>query len=547
MSSSHYITGDSGIGVLSIIIFAPLLAAISLYILPSLSSKRDPNGESARIVSFSISIFTLLMTLLLFYSTVILDMPAEIQFGKRIPWIPQLGISYLIGLDGISLGLVLLTTIILPIVIIMAQPKFKFRAFFANLLVLQSALIGSLVALDLFLFYLFWELMLAPTYFLIGIWGGKRRIYATLKFVVYTVTGSVLMLVAMLYLVWHTYVNSSILTFSLDQLLSFSSLSLMEQTWLFAAFAVAFAIKVPIFPFHTWMSDVYSEGPLAVLIVSSGIMLKVGLYGLIRFAYPLFPQAAELFTPLIALLAVIGIIYGALIAWQQDDMRKLMAFSSLSHLGFCVLGVFAFQSISLTGAIFQAFCHGITAAALFIMLGILMEQGRSYKISDFGGLASVMPRFATLFLIFTLSSVALPLTNSFVGEFLILTGSFQTFPLATLLASIGVILGAIYMLSLYQRLMFGELKNNNVEAAWVDLSAKQFAVLIPLAFLVLFMGIMPSSLTATIKSSVSSYKIIVDQRKSNPITPEIKNERPSGLSNSKKNPQIASLGGVVAI
>jgi NADH-quinone oxidoreductase subunit M len=521
MNESFFIMGESDIDILSLLIATPLLGALLLYILPFFSDRDDPTGRRSRIFSFIITLIPLSLSFIALAASRGMNNPGVIQFVKRVNWIPQLGISYFVGIDGISFALLLLTVVLMPLVILSAQISQKRRAFFANLLVVEAAMIGTLLALDLFLFYVFWELMLAPMYFLIGIWGGNKRINATLKFVVYTVVGSVLMLIAMLYLVWSTYRTTGVLTFATDQLLALSSLTALEQIWLFSAFAIAFAIKVPIFPFHTWMADVYTEAPTAALVVSSGIMIKLGLYGLIRFAYPMFPIGAQVVGPIIVALAVFGILYGALVAWEQGDLRRLLAFSSLSHLGFCVLGVFAFETISLTGAIFQAVCHGITAAGLFILLGMLTDQTRSRDISAYGGLTEKMPRFAFVLLIFTLSSVALPLTNSFVGEFLILIGSFRVLPLATALASLGVIFGAVYMLSFYQKLMFGRFdaaKNGSLR----DLSLAQALILVPLMVLVFYLGIFPSSLLSTIEPSVVSYRTAVILKKQRVVesTPE---------------------------
>jgi NADH-quinone oxidoreductase subunit M len=512
MDENSFVMGDAGIDILSLIIATPLLGAFLLYLLPFFSDKDDTNGRKSRVFSLIISLVPLALSFIALAASKGLNNPGAIQFVKRIPWIPQMGISFFLGIDGISFALVLLTVVLMPLVILSATVNQKFRGFFASLLVVEAAMIGTLLALDLFLFYMFWELMLAPMYFLIGIWGGNKRINATLKFVVYTVIGSVLMLVAILYLVWSTYRSTGVLTFALDQLHALSSLNQLEQIWLFSAFAIAFAIKVPIFPFHTWMADVYTEAPTAALVVSSGIMIKLGLYGLIRFACPLFPIGVQIVGPVVVALAIFGILYGALVAWRQGDLRRLLAFSSLSHLGFCVLGVFAFETISLTGAVFQSVCHGITAAGLFILLGILTDQRRTRDISEYGGLTEKMPRFAFVFLIFTLSSVALPLTNSFVGEFLILIGSFKVLPLATALASLGVIFGAVYMLSFYQKLMFGrfdESKNGSLR----DLTFGQSMILIPLMVLVFYLGIFPSSLLTTIEPSVVTYRTAIIQKR----------------------------------
>jgi NADH-quinone oxidoreductase subunit M len=347
-------------------------------------------------------------------------------------------------------------------------------------------------------------------YFIIGIWGGKRRIYATIKFVLYTVVGSLLMLVAIFYVVWKYSEQFGVTSFLLADLLK-TNLSIVEELWLFAAFALAFGIKVPIFPFHTWLPDAHVEAPTGGSVVLAGVLLKMGIYGFIRFAYPLFPRAAEVFAPYIAVLAMIGIIYGALVAWAQADIKKLVAYSSVSHLGYCVLGMAAFDLMSSTGSIYQMLNHGVTTGALFLLVGVLYDRRHTRTISEYGGIASKMPIFAFLFLVFTFSSIALPLTNGFIGEFLILIGSFQVFPVITALSVSGVVLGAVYMLTLYMQTMFGELDEEK-NGALKDVSLRELVTFVPLFVLVFWMGIYPQPFLRRIEPSVSNYIALVESR-----------------------------------
>ncbi|MCO6430948.1 MAG: NADH-quinone oxidoreductase subunit M [Deltaproteobacteria bacterium] len=497
--------------LLSVLIFLPLLGAVLLYILPFFSAKSDGHGDIARWFAFGITTLTFVISLLklLFEFD---GTNVNPQFIEDIPWIAQYGISYNLGVDGISIYLVLLTTFLMPIIVLASHSVHsRVRAYLANMLVLETAMLGTLLALDVFLFYVFWELMLAPMYFIIGIWGGRRKIYATLKFVLYTVVGSLLMLVAIIYVVWQHQQQTGELTFLLSSLVSNTTFTMTEELWLFAAFALAFGIKVPIFPFHTWLPDAHVEAPTGGSVVLAGVLLKMGLYGFIRFAYPLFPRGAEEFAPYLAALAVIGIIYGALVAWAQEDIKKLVAYSSVSHLGYCVLGFVAFNTISATGSIVQMINHGISTGALFLLVGVLYDRRHTRAISEYGGLASQVPVFAFLFLVFTLSSIALPLTNGFVGEFLILLGSFERFPLLTLAALSGVILGAVYMLTLYMRTMFGEIdveKNGKLK----DVNAIELAAFAPLFVVVFWIGIYPKPLIDAIEPTVASYIEQVDQR-----------------------------------
>ncbi len=491
------------IPVLSILVFLPAAGALLLYALPFFSSANDANGVRARYFSTGLSLAVFLLSLWMafeFQAGV-----AGVQFEEKVSWIPAFGISYCTGVDGISLFLVLLTTLLMPIVLFASSSiKAMRRGYIASMLVLQSAMTGTFVALDVFLFYVFWELMLTPMYFIIGIWGGSRRLYATMKFVLYTFLGSVLMLVGIIYVVWSYYAETGLVTFNLSTLIAGTSFSLSEEMWLFAAFGLAFAVKIPLFPFHTWLPDAHVEAPTGGSVILAGVLLKMGLYGFIRYAWPLFPNAASFLAPAIAALAVIGIIYGALIAWAQSDMKKLVAYSSVSHLGFCVLGFVAGTVSSTTGSIFQMLSHGVTTGALFLIVGVLYDRKHTRMIADFGGLASKVPVFAFLFMVFTLSSIGLPLTSGFAGEFLILSGSFQIYPWLTGAALFGVILGAVYMLTLYLKTMHGELddaKNGDLP----DVNRTELALLIPLVLLVIFMGVYPQPFLRVMEPSVDSY------------------------------------------
>lgn len=491
--------------LLTAVVFLPIIGAILLYVLPGLSNER-----ASRSFSLLVTIINFGLSLLLLAN---FEQQAGVQFEESYHWIPAFGIKYQIGIDGISLWLVLLTTFIMPLVVTASvSVEHKVRGYLANMLVLETAMLGTLAAFDVFLFYVFWELMLAPMYFIIGIWGGKRRIYATLKFVLYTVVGSLLMLAAILYVVWKHFEQTGQVTFLLDLLVTQTKLSLAEEMWLFGAFALAFGIKVPIFPFHTWLPDAHVEAPTGGSVVLAGVLLKMGLYGFIRFAYPLFPRAAEIYAPYLALLAVIGIIYGALVAWAQGDMKKLVAYSSVSHLGYCVLGFVAFNEIAISGSIYQMLNHGISTPALFLLVGVLYDRKHTRLIADYGGLASKVPVYAFLFIVFTLSSIALPLTNGFVGEFMILLGSFSTFPSLVVIAVFGVILGAVYMLTLALKTLFGEIdgqKNGDLE----DVNFRELVTFAPLLVLVFVMGIFPNLFLRQMEPSVKQYIKDIEQKK----------------------------------
>jgi NADH-quinone oxidoreductase subunit M len=421
----------------------------------------------------------------------------SMQFEVSRDWLPTLGIRYHVGIDGLSLWLVILTTFLTPISLLASWNSIhaRVKAFNIFMLLLEAGMLGVFVALDLFLFYIFWEAMLIPMYFLIGVWGHERRIYAAVKFFLYTMAGSALMLVAFIAL----YKVSPAHTFDLV-LLTRYPVDPALQMWLFAAFALAFAIKVPMFPFHTWLPDAHVEAPTAGSVILAGVLLKMGGYGFLRLAFPLFPDAAMAFAPWIAGLAVIGIIYGALVSLVQPNLKKLVAYSSVSHLGFVMLGVAAFTTTSVVGAVYQMLNHGISTGALFLMVGMLYDRRHTFEISEYGGLKAVMPWFASLFLFVCLSSLAVPGFNGFVGEFLILMGSWPMSRGMVALASLGVILAAGYILWMVQRVLYGEV-TRPANRALPDLSAREFAVLIPLALLAVFMGVASPLFTQYIEPS----------------------------------------------
>ncbi|MBI3013995.1 MAG: NADH-quinone oxidoreductase subunit M [Candidatus Tectomicrobia bacterium] len=426
-----------------------------------------------------------------------------LQFVEKVPWIPRWGVSYSVGVDGISLFLILLTTLLSSVAILSSWKAIteRVKEYMASMLLLETGMLGVFVAADLFLFYVFWEVMLVPMYFLIGIWGGPRRIYAAVKFFLYTMVGSLLMLVAILVLFFLNYEVTGRYTFDLWDLYQLE-LPLHLQVWLFLAFALSFAIKVPMFPFHTWLPDAHVEAPTAGSVILAGVLLKMGTYGFLRFALPLFPAATLQFVPWISWLALIGIIYGALMAFVQKDIKSLVAYSSVSHLGFVMLGIFALNPEGIQGGILQMVNHGLSTGALFLIVGIIYERRHTRLIEEFGGLSSRIPLFATFFMIVTLSSIGLPGLNGFVGEFLILVGTFRSNPLYGVIGAVGVILAAVYMLWMFQKVMFGKITNpQNQNLA--DMTTREVITLIPLVALIFFIGVFPSVFLAKMETSVS--------------------------------------------
>ena len=477
--------------ILSLLLALPLLGAIAIGLI------RRENERAVKLLALCLTTGIFLLSLLLVGD---FRPIAAMQFVEQHAWIPAYGISWKLGIDGLSLWLVILTTFLTPLCLLGSWSSIdeRVKEFNVFMLLLEAGMLGVFFALDLFLFYIFWEAMLIPMYFLIGIWGHERRIYAAIKFFLYTMAGGVLMLVAFLVL----YAKSGARSFDVERLAEMT-LDPATQMWLFAACAVAFAIKVPMWPFHTWLPDAHVEAPTAGSVILAGVLLKMGCYGFLRVALPLFPDATLAFAPWIAGLAVVGILYGALVSLVQPDMKKLVAYSSVSHLGFCMLGIAALTTTAVTGSVYQMLNHGISTGALFFMVGMLYDRRHTRLISEFGGLKNVMPWFSALFLAVCLSSIAVPGFNGFVGEFLILVGSWQTQRTATVLASLGVILAAAYLLWMVQRVLYGEVTNARNESLQ-DLSPREFAVVVPLVALTLFMGVASPAFTRNIEPSVAT-------------------------------------------
>ncbi len=477
--------------LLTLLVLAPVVGAIVVALVPR------GNESAQKITALAVTSAIFLMSLLLVRD---FQPTAAMQFVENHPWIPAYGISWKLGIDGLSLWLVILTTLLTPLCLLGSWDSIheRVKEFNVFMLLLEAGMLGVFCALDLFLFYIFWEAMLIPMYFLIGIWGHERRIYAAVKFFLYTMAGSVLMLVAFLVL----YREAGVGSFEIAQLLT-APVSPSLQMWLFGAFALAFAIKVPMWPFHTWLPDAHVEAPTAGSVILAGVLLKMGGYGFLRLAIPLFPVAAVKFAPWIGLLAVIGIVYGALVSLVQPDMKKLVAYSSVSHLGFCMLGISALTTTGVVGSVYQMLNHGISTGALFFMVGMLYDRRHTRAIAEFGGIKNVMPWFAALFLVVCLSSIAVPGFNGFVGEFLILIGSWPANRTYVAIASLGVILAAAYILWMVQRVLYGEVTNPKNEAL-KDLSPRELAVLLPLVALSLWMGVASPSFTRTIEPSVAA-------------------------------------------
>jgi NADH-quinone oxidoreductase subunit M len=432
---------------------------------------------------------------------------AEFQLVESTEWIPGLGVNYAVGMDGISLWLLILTTFLSPLVVLASYRSVEQREkeYYTLLLALQTGMMGAFVATDIFLFYVFWEAMLIPMYLLIGIWGGKERIYAAMKFFVFTMVGSLLMLVAIFFLAYQHKVQFGSYSTALIDLYNVrldGAGYFSTQGLLFLAFALAFAIKVPLFPLHTWLPDAHTQAPTAGSVILAGVLLKMGGYGFIRFAFPLFPQAVLTYQHAFLTLGAIAIVYGAWVAMVQPDMKRLVAYSSVSHMGYVVIGLFSLNAIGVTGSVYQMLNHGISTPALFLMVGMLYERRHTKEIKAFGGITKVMPLFAIAFLIATLSSVALPGTNGFVGEFLILLGTWKANPGLTVIATLGVIFGAVYMLWLFQRVMFGPL-NNDENKKLKDLSGREVLVLAPIMIAIVIMGIVPNFFFEKMEPSVA--------------------------------------------
>ncbi|PYM64914.1 MAG: NADH-quinone oxidoreductase subunit M [Candidatus Rokuibacteriota bacterium] len=481
--------------LLTAITFLPTLGAVALLLLDRQDERR------LRQVALAVTVASFLVSCLLWVG---FDRTrAGMQFAEQRAWIPGAGISYHVGVDGISLLLVLLTTFLSPLCLLAAwtQVTARVKEFLIAMLLLETGMIGVFVALDLFLFFVFWEAMLIPMYLVIGVWGGPRRVYAAVKFILYTMAGSALMLLAILALYYLNGRATGVYTFDYEAIARLR-IAPGTQTWLFLAFALAFAIKVPMFPFHTWLPDAHVEAPTAGSVILAGVLLKMGTYGFLRYCLPLFPAASVAFTPLVFFLSVVGILYGAWVSTVQPDMKKLIAYSSVSHLGFVMLGLFTLNPQGLEGGILQMVNHGLSTGALFLLVGMIYERRHSRLIADFGGLWAVIPVFSAILLFVVLSSIGLPGLNGFVGEFLILVGAFQASRLAAVCATAGIIFAAVYLLWMYQRVAFGELAHAELRGLR-DLDARELVTLVPILLLILWIGIYPRPFTAVTEQAVA--------------------------------------------
>jgi NADH-quinone oxidoreductase subunit M len=487
------IMAGTTVGALTILLLIPIIGAALLLLLP-----RRSNGAlfftafvtATAAFAWSLAIFAA------FDSN-----RGEMQLIERLSWMPAFGIAYIVGIDGISLFLLLLTTLLMPLAILASWTVTeKIKEYLVCMLLLETGMLGAFVALDLVLFYVFWEVMLVPMYFLIGVWGGARRVYAAIKFVVFTMAGSLLMLIAIIYFVTRYSQETQVVTFDLLRLYDFR-LPLQEQMWLFLAFALSFSIKVPLFPLHTWLPDAHVEAPTAGSVILAAVLLKLGTYGFLRFALPLFPDAALASAPYFVALSVIGIVYGAAVAMMQTDIKKLVAYSSVSHLGFVMLGLFALNVHGLQGSIYQMLNHGLSTGALFLLVGMIYDRRHTRMIDEFGGLWKQVPVFSALLLLVTFSSIGLPGLNGFIGEFLILLGAFAVTPGWTAVAASGVVLGAIYMLWMCRRVIFGPLVRPE-NAKLHDLSAREILILAPIVALIVIMGVYPQPFLSRMKPSI---------------------------------------------
>jgi len=490
--------------ILSIVTFLPLAGAILLIFV------NKEKTSLLKSIALLLTLITFVISLLLYFN---FDaQTADPQFVEKGSWIGY-GINYHIGIDGISLLLIILTTFLMPIAIL-ASWKYidkRIKEYLIFMLILETGIIGVFVSLNLFLFYVFWEAMLIPMYFLIGIWGGKRKIYATIKFVLFTMFGSLLMLVAIFFLYSTYYKATGVYSFNIFDLYKLV-LNPQIQIWLFLAFALAFAIKVPMFPFHTWLPDAHVEAPTAGSVILAAVLLKMGTYGFLRFAIPMFPDALQKCLPYLGVLCIIGIIYGGLMALIQKDVKSLVAYSSVSHMGLIMLAVFAMNVEGIQGAIYQMLNHGLSTGALFLCVGILYERAHTRLIKDFGGVSKQMPVFAAFFLICLLSSVGLPGLNGFVGEIMCLFGVFKANQVWAILGVTTVIIAAAYLLWMYQRVMHGPITNEKVKS-FPDMNKREIVYLVPIVIMMFWMGVYPQAFLRKMDTSIDNLLQVVEKKK----------------------------------
>ena len=494
--------------VLNLVLWLPVLGMVGLALAPG------GTDRSVRVFTFGVMLLQLALTAWLYQR---FDGAVQgLQFETVVPWIADWGVSYHVGLDGLNVLLVALTAFLGPLVVAGAWTAVQkdVRLFHAMVFFIQFAMLGTFVAQDLFLFYVFWEAMLIPMFLIIGIWGGERRIYATVKFVLYTAFGSILMLAAVIYLVWSQAQETGSLSFDLATLAAYP-LSLEAQSWMLAAFALSFAIKVPMVPLHTWLPDAHVEAPTAGSVILAGVLLKMGTYGFMKLGFPLFPDAARAFTPAMLTLAVVSIVYGACLALVQPDIKKVIAYSSISHLGYVMLGLVSLDLVGIQGAIVQMVSHGLVAGGLFTMVGMIYERCHTREIAAYGGLAKLLPVYSVFFMILTLASIGLPTTSGFTGEFMALLGAFNaawpqhvagySLPLVLAIVAVtGVVLGALYMLWLAQRLLFGEIKAPH--QPFTDLVAREKAILLAFVVAIFALGLFPQGPLAKTEIAARDYQ-----------------------------------------
>src|SRR3954466_4573343 len=479
---------------LSLILFTPLIGAFVILLVP----KENDNAIRwiANVVAFLG--FVISVPLWFWFNPA----SGDFQFIERAPWIPSVGAEYFLGVDGLSTLLILLTTMMGTIAVLSSWTAIteRVKEYYIFLLVLQTGMLGAFMSLDFLLFFLFWEVMLVPMYFLIGIWGSANRLYSAIKFFLYTLVGSVVMLLGILALYFAYHAQTGVYSFDVT-LFHKLSVPFNLQWWIFLAFFLGFAIKVPMFPFHTWLPDAHTDAPTAGSVILAAVLLKMGTYGFLRFSLPILPEASRHFVPMMVLLSIIGIVYGALVALAQKDWKRLVAYSSVSHMAMVMLGMFALNPVGITGSIVQQLNHGISTGALFRLVGVVYERRHTREIAEYGGLSKVMPAYAAVFLLMTMSSIGLPTLNGFIGELLILQGVFVASKVWALFAASGVVLGAAYMLYLYQRTMFGKIENPKNERL-ADLSDREFATFAPLLVLAVWMGIYPAPFLRRLETSV---------------------------------------------
>jgi NADH-quinone oxidoreductase subunit M len=520
----------SPIPMLTLLLFIPLAGVLGLAFIPAM--------RKTFLRAFALGVTGIEFVLSVFILSGFDSSTHQMQFVEKVSWIPEIGITYFLGVDGLSLLLVLLTTFIAVISVLCSWSAVaeKVKGYMACILIMETGMIGVFVALDLVVFFLFWEVGLIPMYFLIGIWGGDRKLYAAIKFFLYTLFGSIFMLVGIL-AIYHAHGNATgEFTFNLLKLYEVAYPGNLQR-WVFLAFFLGFAVKVPIFPFHTWLPDAHVEAPTAGSVILAAVLLKMGTYAFLRFNLPLLPSASIAFAPFIFILAVIGIIYGAFLALAQNDLKKLVAYSSISHLGFVMAGIFALNQQGIDGAILQMLNHGISTGALFVMVGIIYERSHSKRIEDLGGIAGVMPVFAALLLIVSFSSIGLPGTNGFIGEVLILVGVFKASAPAAVLAASGIVLAAVYMLWMYQRVIFGNIRQPESQS-FQDLNAREILTLAPVIILILWIGLYPKPfLKLTSAGTLNLIQVV--ERKHSQISAQ--NEMPvfKGHADTSLNPFYA--------